>query len=111
MTLDDETDKLDAYVEDMEKAQEVDIKKLESEIKAAKKTLRGATELSMQEKLTEKRRIKKMEVSRDDKRLAIFEQLKEICKEVDDMLDDIADSLDNEIKLEHLFTIRWEVEK
>ena len=94
----------------MEKAAEAEIKELEGEIKEAKKALRTATELSMKEKLAEKRKIKNMEADRDDKRLAIFQRRKEIRQEVDDMLDEIADSLDNEAELTHLFTIRWAID-
>ena len=51
-----------------------------------------------------------MEAERDDKRLAVFQRRKEIRHEVDNMLDEIADSLDNEAELEHLFSIRWTIE-
>ena len=108
--LDEESEKLDAYADDLEKAAEAEIKELEGEIKDAKKALRTATELSMKEKLAEKRKIKNMEEERDNKRLAIFQRRKEIRQEVDDMLDEIADSLDNEAELTHLFTIRWSIE-
>lgn len=108
--LDEESEKLDAYAEDLEKAAEAEIKELEGEIKDAKKALRTATELSMKEKLAEKRKIKNMEAKRDDKRLAIFQRRKEIRQEVDDVLDGIADSLDNEAELTHLFTIRLAIE-
>lgn len=108
--LDEESDKLDAYADDLEKAAEAEIKELEAAIKDAKKALRTATELSMKEKLSEKRKIKSMEASRDEKRLAIFQRRKEIRQEVEDMLDEIADSLDNEAEVEHLFTIRWAID-
>lgn len=108
--LDEESEKLDAYADDLEKAAEAEIKELEGEIKDAKKALRTATELSMKEKLAEKRKIKNIEAERDDKRLAIFQRRKEIRQEVDNMLDEIADSLDNEAELMHLFTIRWAID-
>ena len=108
--LDEESEKLDAYADDLEKAADAEIKELEGEIKEAKKALRTATELSMKEKLAEKRKIKNMEAERDDKRLTIYQRRKEIRQEVDDMLDEIADSLDNEVELTHLFTIRWAID-
>ena len=107
--LDEESEKLDAYAEDLEKAAEAEIKQLELEIKEAKKNLRTSLELSMKEKLAEKRKIKDMEAERDDKRLAVFQRRKEIRHEVDSMLDEVADSLDNEAELEHLFSIRWTI--
>ena len=109
--LDEESEKLDAYADDLEKAAEAEIKELEAEIKDAKKALRTAADLSMKDKLAEKRRIKRLEGERDDKRLMIFQRRKEIRQEVDDMLDEIAESLDSDASLEHLFTIRWGIQE
>ena len=109
--LDEESEKLDAYADDLEKAAEAEIKELEAEIKDAKKALRTAADLSMKDKLAEKRRIKRLEGEQDDKRLMIFQRRKEIRQEVDDMLDEIAESLDSEASLEHLFTIRWGIQE
>ena len=41
----------------------------------------------------------------------IFQRRKEIRQEVDDMLDEIAESLDSDANLEHLFTIRWGIQE
>ena len=63
----------------------------------------------MTDKLTETRRIKRMEATRDDKRLAIFERRKAIRAEVDGMLDEVAASLESKPQVNELFTIRWEI--
>lgn len=107
--LDAETDKLDAYADDLEKAAEAEIKELDDEIKAARKQLRSNTVLPMEEKLKEKRRIKRLEDKRDDMKLKTFERRKNIRKEVNDMLDDIATSLEAEPVITPVLTIRWEV--
>ncbi len=107
--LDEETDKLDAYADDLEKAAEAEIKELDDEIKAARKTFRSNTALSMADKLKEKRRIQSLEDKRDKMKLETFERRKKIREEVNKLLDDIASSLDAEPVIEPLFTIRWEV--
>jgi len=107
--LDAETDKLDAYADDLEKAAEAEIKELDDEIKAARKQLRSNTSLPMDEKLKEKRRIKRLEDKRDDMKLETFERRKNIRREVNDMLDDIANSLEAEPVITPVLTIRWEV--
>ena len=89
--LDEESEKLDAYADDLEKTAEAEIKELEAEIKDAKKALRTAADLSMKDKLKEKRRIKRLEGERDDKRLMIFQRRKEMRQD-DNMLDEIAES-------------------
>lgn len=56
MWLEEEGEKLDAYADDLERAFEADVKAMDIEIKAAKKALRGSN-LAMNDKLAEKRRI------------------------------------------------------
>lgn len=107
--LDAETDKLDAYADDLEKAAEAEIKELDDEIKAARKQLRANTALTMDEKLKEKRRISKLEGKRDEMKLETFSRRKKIREEVNDMLDEIAQSLESEPVLQPLFTIEWKV--
>jgi ERCC4-related helicase len=107
--LDAETDKLDAYADDLEKAADVEIKELDTEIKAARKALRTNTSLAMADKLREKRRIQSLENKRDDMKLKTFERRKKIRDEVNQMLDDIAQSMDTAPILEPMFSIRWEV--
>ncbi|MEE4209752.1 MAG: SNF2-related protein [Parvularcula sp.] len=107
--LEEETEKLDAYADDLEQAAEAEIKELEAEIKAAKKALRAQTGMAMADKLTENRRIKRLEGDRDDKRLAIFERRRAIRAEIDAMLDEIAASLEARPVITDLFALRWSV--
>lgn len=102
-----EEDKLDAYADDLERAAETEIKSLEDEIKAMRKESRGAGSLA--EKLEMKRAIKRKEGQRDDLRMAMFARRKEIRKDVDDLLDDMEESLKVQPAVEPLFTIRWEL--
>ena len=107
--LDAETDKLDAYADDLEKAAEAEIREMDDEIKAARKALRTSTAMAMADKLKEKRRIQRLEEKRDEMKLKTFERRKNIRDEVNQMLDDIAQSMDTAPVLKPLFSLRWEV--
>ena len=107
--LQTEMDKLYAYADDLEKAADAEIAALEAEIKAQKRALRGATALSVQEKVDAQRAIKKLEGRRDDLAFAKFERKKEIAREVERVLDSVQASLKLTPALEPLFTVRWEV--
>lgn len=107
--LEEETEKLDAYADDLEQAAEAEIKEMEAEIKAAKKALRSNAGIAMADKLAETRRIKRLENDRDDKRLAIFERRRAIRADIDAMLDEIAASLESQPVTQDLFALRWSV--
>ncbi len=106
--LDEESDKLDAYGEDLERGFDAEIKALETEIKEAKKALRAAN-LPMAEKLVEKRRISGLEGKRDGMKAAFFEKKNEIRADIEAKLDEIQKTLALEPALVPVFTIRWEV--
>ena len=106
--LDTENDKLDAYADDLETAFAADVKALETEIKEAKKALRGAS-LAMQDKLAEKRRISALEAKRDKMKAEFFDRRAQIRAEVEAMLDAIQEKLKIAPTQTPLFTIRWEL--
>ncbi len=82
---------------------------MDDEIKAARKALRTSTAMAMADKLKEKRRIQRLEEKRDEMKLKTFERRKSIRDEVNQMLDDIAQSMETAPILEPLFSLRWEV--
>lgn len=104
-----ETDKLDGYADDLEKAADADIKALEDGIKAMRKELRGTPGLSVADKVERQRAIKKLEGQRDELMLSKFQRKKHIRKEVEDLLDGIQASLKLTPEQTALFTIRWEI--
>lgn len=106
--LDVESEKLDDYAADLERAFETEIKIIEGEIREAKKAMRGSS-LPMAEKLAEKRRISGLEGKRDKLKAEFFDRRATIRGEVEAMLDQIQESLKLEPALTDLFTIRWEV--
>jgi excisionase family DNA binding protein len=106
--LDVESENLDHYAEDLERAFETEIKTVEAEIREAKKAMRGST-LPMAEKVTEKRRISALGGKRDKLKAEFFDRRAKIRADVEAMLDKIQESLRLEPSLTPLFTIRWEV--
>lgn len=106
--LDVESENLDNYAEDLERAFETEIKIVEVEIRDAKKALRGSS-LPMAEKLAEKKRINGLEAKRDKLKREFFDRREKIRADVEAMLDQIQESLKLEPSLSELFTIRWEV--
>lgn len=106
--LEEESEKLDAYADDLERAFEADVKAMDIEIKAAKKALRGSN-LAMSEKLAEKRRISAQEAKRDKMKAAFFDRKAAIRAEVESMLDKIQENLKLSPEMTPLFTVRWEV--
>ncbi|WP_369051355.1 SNF2-related protein [Burkholderia gladioli] len=106
--LDVESENLDHYAEDLERAFETEIKTVEAEVKEAKKAMRGSI-LPMAEKLAEKKRINGLEAKRDKLKREFFDRREKIREEVEAMLDKIQASLLLDPFLAPLFTIRWEV--
>ncbi|HEY4847420.1 MAG TPA: hypothetical protein VIH87_06390 [Methylocella sp.] len=103
-----ETDKLDAYSEDLDKTADAEIKMRDNEIKERRKEMRS-TALSVSEKVELQRAIKKLEGQRDDRAMAKFERKKAIRQEVEDILDSVHASLALTPSLTPIFVIRWEL--
>jgi len=107
--LDEETEKLDAYADDLEKAADVRIKELNDEAKAAKKALRGNNAIPLDEKIKEERRIKALQAEADELKLTMFQRRKAIRAEVDQKLDAMAEALKTRPTVTPVLTLRWEV--
>lgn len=107
--MEQETGKLDAYAEDMERAADAEIRALEAEVKARRKALRVAGGLTVAAKVEERRAIKKLEGRRDELMLARFERKRALQREIEDILDQVQASLAIAPTIEPVFTIRWEV--
>lgn len=106
--LEQEEERLDAYAQDLETEFDARIKDIEDEIKELKKQRRGPG-LSMDEKLNHSRSIKRREGERDDLVLSKHERRRDIRKQVEDMLDEVAESLNRKPDIQPIFTIRWSV--
>ena len=106
--LEQEEERLDAYAQDLETEIDARVKDIEDEIRELKKQRRGPG-LTMDEKLNLSRSIKRREGERDDLVLSKHERRRDIRKQVEDMLDEVADSLNRKPDVQPIFTIRWSV--
>lgn len=106
--LETEGDKLDNYADDMERAFESEVKAMEAEIKEAKKALRNSN-LGMQDKLNEKRRITSLQAKRDKMKSEFFDRRATLRAEVEAMLDKIQESLKMQPSVAAVFGVRWAV--
>ena len=102
--FDEEYEKLDAWAEDVKTALDIEIKKLDEEIKEAKKQ---AYKLSLQEKIEARRAIKSLEKRRDKKRSDYNDTCNDVDKKKDDLLAEVEKNMKPTHKLEEIFTIRW----
>lgn len=106
--LDVESENLDHYAEDLERAFETEIKTAEAAIKEARKAMRGSA-LPMAEKLAERKRINGLEGQRDKLKREFFDRREKIRADVEAMLDKIQADLLLQPTLTTLFAVRWEV--
>lgn len=107
--LDEETDKLDAAAEDLEKALETRLKEMKREIDAAKRAFRAMTNVTLEQKVAEQRRIKRLEDERRQLKLSLDAEIQRISDDKDKQLDDIARLLAITPTVTPLMTIRWEM--
>jgi hypothetical protein len=107
--LNEETEKLDAYADDLEVAANIQVKEMENTIKAAKKALRTNADLSLEDKIKEQRRLKALDKEVDDLKMKTYERKKEIRAEADAKLDGLANALKTAPQVTPILTVRWEV--
>lgn len=106
--VEEEETRLDNYANDIEIELDARIGGLEGEIKLLRKE-RRAPDASMEQKLDLGRKIKKLEGEMDDLKLSKHEQRRDVQKQVSDMLDEVAASLNRQPTLTPLFALRWAV--
>ncbi len=107
--LDEETDKLDAVAEDLEKALDLRLKEMKREIDAAKRAFRTDKTMTLEHKVTEQRRIKKLEDERRQLKLRMDAEIQRISDDKDEKLDRIAQALEITPTVTPVLTIRWEM--
>ncbi|MEM7776975.1 MAG: helicase-related protein [Pseudomonadota bacterium] len=107
--LDEETDKLDSVAEDLEKALDLRLKEMKREIDAAKRAFRTDKTMTLEQKVSEQRRIKKLEDERRQLKLRMDAEIQRISDEKDEKLDRIAQALEITPTVTPVLTIRWEM--
>ncbi|MEA3427321.1 MAG: SNF2-related protein [Bacteroidota bacterium] len=105
--FDAEVDKLDNWSEDVKKGLELDLKKLDIDIKSAKTIAKKVINLEL--KLRAQRDIKDSEKKRNEMRKRLYEAQDEVEIKKEKLLERIEAQLHQKSKTEPLFTIRWKI--
>ncbi len=105
--FDSEVDKLDKWADDMKTALELDLKKLDIDIKSAK-TL-AKKNLNLDEKLKAQRSIKDMEKKRNEMRKKLYEAQDEVDVRKEGLISRVEAQLKQKASLAPLFTLRFKV--
>src|SRR3989339_129444 len=99
--FDNEVDKLDKWAEDMKKALELDLKKLDVDIKISKTNAKKI--LNLDEKLKAQRGIKDMEKKRNEMRKKLYEAQDTVEGRKEKLIEQVESQLKQKSKLELLF--------
>jgi adenine-specific DNA-methyltransferase len=102
-----EADKLDGWADDLKLGLEREIKELDKQIKEARRAAVAA--VSLEAKLAAQKQMKTMESHRSTKRRSLFDAQDEIDRKRGELIAAIERKLDQKVRLEPLFTIRWSV--
>jgi ERCC4-related helicase len=105
--FDNEVDKLDKWADDVKKAIELDLKKLDIDIKTAKTNAKKI--VNLEEKVKVQRSIKDMEKKRNEMRMKLYEAQDEVDLRKEKLIDQVEAQLKQKSRLEPLFTIQWSV--
>lgn len=102
-----ETDKLDAWADDLKVSLEREIKELDRRIKEARTLSKGAATLA--EKLAAQKTQRDLEALRDRRRRELFDRQDEIQAKRDGLIDELEKQLKQNITATRLFAVEWEV--
>lgn len=105
--FDDEMTKMDNWAEDVKKALELDLRKLDIDIKAAKTSAKKI--VNLEEKLKAQRAIKDSEKKRNEMRKKLYEAQDEVEAKKEELLETIEAQLKQRSTLKPLFTIAWKI--
>lgn len=102
-----ETEKLDAWADDLKIGLEREIKELDRKIKEARNKSKGAATLA--EKLEAQKEQRDLEGQRDRKRRELFQRQDEIQARRDTLIDELEKQLQQQVHSWMLFACQWEV--
>ncbi|MBU1627305.1 DEAD/DEAH box helicase family protein, partial [bacterium] len=105
--FENEVDKLDRWADDVKIALELDLKKLDIDIKSSKTNAKKI--LNLEEKLKAQRAIKEMEKKRNEMRKKLYDAQDEVGARKERLIERVEAQLRQKIKLEMLFYLRWRV--
>ncbi len=102
-----ETEKLDAWADDLKVGLERDIKELDRRIKESRTKSKGAATLA--DKLAAQKEQRELEGQRDKKRRELFDRQDEIQRKRDGLIDELERQLKQEISISTVLTCEWEL--
>ena len=102
-----ETEKLDAWADDLKVGLERDIKELDRLIKESRTKSKGAATLA--DKLAAQKEQRDLEGQRDKKRRELFDRQDEIQRKRDGLIDELERQLKQEISVHIIFSCQWEI--
>ena len=102
-----ETEKLDAWADDLKVGLEREIKDLDRQIKEARTKSKGAATLA--DKLHAQKEQRDLEGQRDKKRRELFNRQDEIQSRRDQLIDELESQLSQKIEQRPLFSCEWEL--
>lgn len=105
--FEEEVGKLDNWSEDVKKTLELDLKKLDIDIKTAKTNAKKIVDLN--EKLKAQREIKDSEKKRNEMRKKLFDAQDEVEAKKEKLIENIESQLEQKSKIQTLFTIGWKI--
>lgn len=105
--FEEEIEKLERWAEDLKEGLEAELKELDAEIKVLRKNAK--LEVELESKLAVHKRIKELESDRSQRRRALYDAQDEIDQKKERLITEVEGRLRQEIEVEDLFTIRWEV--
>lgn len=105
--FDTEIEKLEHWAEDRRSTLKAELDELDEALKTGRKNARTAPTLP--EKLERQRDVRKLEARRDEAWRTFDQATRDLEKQKDALLDDIARRLEQRVEMENLFTIRWRI--
>jgi ERCC4-related helicase len=102
-----ETEKLDAWADDLKVSLERDIKELDRRIKESRTKSKGAATLA--DKLAAQKEQRDLEGQRDKKRRELFDRQDEIQRKRDGLIDELERQLKQEISVSTVLACEWEL--
>lgn len=103
----EEVDKLDKWAEDVKKSLEIELRRLDIDIKSMKTNAKKV--LNLEEKVKLQREIKDLEKKRNEMRQKLYQAQDEVDVKKENLLDKVEAQLKQKTTLNPLFTIKFKV--
>ena len=105
--FDAEVDKLDGWAEDLKKSLEIELKRMDIDLKAIKTSAKKVLDLEKKVKL--QREIKNLEKKRNEMRQKLYKSQDEVDAKKENLLERVEAQLNQQMTLTKLFTIRFKI--